>query len=672
MAEAAAAAVVSALGVTGVAATVTYFATHIALAAASSAIISKLTTKPNSRGVADTNRVSTTIRQSAAPRRLIYGEVKTGGVLVYACQSSDSEYVDLAIYLGEGPIEGIDPVFWLGDERSDDAKFAGLLTATLYDGSPGQVASAALIAASGGEWTTDHIGAGCAWVHVRYKWSRNAFPQGLVLPTFLVKGRKLYDPRTETTAWSANPALIDLDFVRSEFAYDLPVPETWIDLDSYAAAAAICDEVVDSIDPANVVDSVPGKVRRYTCNLLVEANGNPVNVRREIAASMAGALVDDGALLRCYPGAYRTPTGPTLTEVFLRSAPTWRTHPGRQQRINNVRGTYREPRQDWQDVSYHEQIDAAGVAAEGSIIREISYPAVTNGATAQRLARIAMRTARSATPMTLPCNYSGMLWRLYDVVDIDLPQIGVSGPHLIIKMDVTVKDGIDLAVVPHLATDYAWDAEEDEVEVEDVVRPFFNTAPQPVTGLTVSGAPDYDYLDFAYPVLKATWTASADALRTGFEVQWRQHWSTDWTAGQTVTQTSWSVPGAAVIGTSYDVRVRSVRGDGTTSEWAQVDDTIVQADDEPPGPPTSMSVTGTGTHTIGWTNSGAPDLARARVYVNSANDAPTATLFATIPSIPEQSLTTTHTPGYTPAYYWVTCQDRTGNESARTYAGSGA
>ena len=42
--------------------------------------------------------------------------------------------------------------------------------------------------------------------------------------TFLVKGRKVLDTRTSTTAWSANPALIVRDWLTSDWGYEVTRP----------------------------------------------------------------------------------------------------------------------------------------------------------------------------------------------------------------------------------------------------------------------------------------------------------------------------------------------------------------------------------------------------------------------------------------------------------------
>ncbi len=39
------------------------------------------------------------------------------------------------------------------------------------------------------------------------EYDADAFPNGVPEVTAVVKGKKVYDPRTSTTAWSDNPAL---------------------------------------------------------------------------------------------------------------------------------------------------------------------------------------------------------------------------------------------------------------------------------------------------------------------------------------------------------------------------------------------------------------------------------------------------------------------------------
>ena len=656
--------------------------TVVATVALNQAVNKVLGASSGQGGTASPQAMSTTIRQAAASRRLLYGACKTGGVLAYPAQSSDGSYAWLDIYLGEGPIEAIDSTIWLGDERSSAAKFSGRVTVEGYYGNPGQAASAALVAASGGEWTTEDVGTGIAHAVVRYRFDRNAFSRGLVLPAFLVRGRKVYDPRTGATAYSANPALCLLDYIRSEFGPDGGIADDLIDFDAFATTATICDEIVDSIDPLNVVDGVTGKVRRYTLDGVFEVAAGHTSIVGTMLGAMGGSMPMVGGKYRLYAGAWRAPTGPVLTGEFLRAAPSFRTHPARQQRINTARGTYREPRQDWQTIDFQEQqLTAAVVAEDGEIVQNVAYPATLCGAIAQRLARLTMLRARSSVPLSLQCNWAAFQWQLWDAVQVSLVECGAVGVYLITGYAFAEGGGIDLVLTPQPASDFEWVPEQHESLVPTVVAPNFNTNPPAITGLVVVGSALVTTSEYTSSYgLRATWTALPESAFSEYEVQYKRSDAGSWEDGSTLSawvngfsgQKAASWDRVVSTGVAYDVRVRSVRKDGTTSEWAEETSIEVSGDTTPPTAPTALSVTGTSTHTVHWTNPSSLDVMRARVYASATNNAATATEVAEVFGLPSTAYAATHTPGYAPAYYWVSAADRTGNPSARTAAGTGS
>jgi hypothetical protein len=637
-----------------------------AVSYAGSALVSK------DSGSVEQAALNTSVRQPAAARRLIYGQVKTGGVLVYPGQKLDGD-AHLVIALGEGQVESIDSVYWLAESLSTDEKFAGLLHMEWFDGHPDQTACMSLVNAIPDEWTVDHRLRGVAYAYVRMKFDRNAFPRGLVFPTFKIKGRKIYDPRTGATAWSENPALCVLDYLRS--VYSVQCPDDMIDFGSFIAAANICDELVESADPANVEDGVPGRVKRYTLNGVFEASSSPVPVIETMEGSCAGKLVFTQGKYRFYAGAYRHPSADdVLTAEYLRDDPTFRAHVGRQQRVNIARGTYREPRQDWQETDFAAQeLPAAVIAEAGEIVENYKFDATTNGATAQRLAKLRMLQARGKTPLVLRCNWAALRWRLWDVVTVNLPEIDETGrTWCVIDYTFAEGGGIDLTLVPDEAWHYEWNAATDEVLVKDVPTPDFNSTPPPVTGLVVAGEMTTEGESTTpVPAISARWDKTADAFMEHYEVQVKSVLDADWddaTSGTTKTANFTST--SVVAGEEYDLRVRIERGDGTYGEWTEDLATLIKGDDIDPNPPTNLSVTGTGTVSVNWKTPDGRDFRKSNVYTNSVNSPLGATLLDTITGAPLTLTTKTHTPGSL-TYYFVSAQDATGNESALTYAGSG-
>jgi hypothetical protein len=524
-------------------------------------VLSGLATS-NGGGVIGGSALSTSITQSDAPRRLIYGTVKTGGVVVYTKKTPNERYLHRAIYLGEGPIQGVSANLYIGDQRSAAEPIAGHVTTEVFTGAAGQTHSASLAAVSEGEWTAAMVGTGCAWAHVRYEWDIDAFRAGAPFPAFLVSGRLCHDPRIGAPAHTSNPALILLDFIRSEFGYGHP--DQWIDFDSFAAAANICDELVISLDAANVVDAIPGRVRRYSCNAVFETDAGPQSTVQAILDTCAGVLVFSGGKYRLYVGAYRAPTGPALDSEYLRSAPVFRAHPTRQQRFNIARGTYTEPRQDWQAVDFGEQVISAAIVSEaGEIVQPLTLPAVTNGAQAQRLARIAMNTARSATPLILQCNYAAFQWRLYDVVQLNLPEVGAVGSFLIVGYAWPEDGGIDLTLVPHLASDYAWAPASMERLVEDVPRPNWDYPAPSLSGFT-SAVELLTYGDGQVQrFITGFWDEPDWAIISHYEFQIQEE-AEPWRTTQ-AAETSWKFESSP--DKTYLIRVRVVGLNGKKGPW---------------------------------------------------------------------------------------------------------
>lgn len=109
-------------------------------------------------------------------------------------------------------------------------------------GSPDQTADEDLIAASGGQWTVNHRLRGRAYIVVRLEWAGDLFPTGLPNIKAVVKGKKLYDPRTETTAYTNNMGLCMLDYLTAPHGLNCSLSE--INLPLAIAAANVSDEDV--------------------------------------------------------------------------------------------------------------------------------------------------------------------------------------------------------------------------------------------------------------------------------------------------------------------------------------------------------------------------------------------------------------------------------------------
>jgi hypothetical protein len=111
-------------------------------------------------------------------------------------------------------------------------------------GVPGDPSDASLLAECGDKWKATSTLSGFTYTVIRLDLRQAEFQGGVPDINVLMKGRKLYDPRTGLTAWSQNPALVIYDYLTSEMcgvpAADLPVAH-------YIDAANACDEKIQGL-----------------------------------------------------------------------------------------------------------------------------------------------------------------------------------------------------------------------------------------------------------------------------------------------------------------------------------------------------------------------------------------------------------------------------------------
>ena len=257
------------------------------------------------------------IRQANAPRRTVYGEQLVGGTLMYAESfGSANQFLSLVAAFASHEIEAFDE-YWFGDQlltlSGNDVQGAYLNPlspgATLaqifaYMGTDGQAADATLVAESNGLWTAQHRLSGIAYTHTRLAYLQSAFAdfriEGLRVR---MRGKKLYDPRTSATTYSANPALAVRDFLVNRIG----VASADIDDTAAQAAANVCDEQVALVEVSDTFTADESN------NTLTLANG--------LAGLERGCIVQlasDGALptgLAAATNYYWIPAGEKIGKV---------------------------------------------------------------------------------------------------------------------------------------------------------------------------------------------------------------------------------------------------------------------------------------------------------------------------------------------------------------------
>ena len=236
-----------------------------------------------SRGISATKGnfgTKLTGRAAQAPRQIVYGKCRVAGTIVKMTTSgTENNKLHMAIVLAGHEIQSLEAVY-LNDillttssattsgetvftvtnsdftNTDNDNSFGSgrLIRFTFHDGS--QTAVDGLAAASlSSDYPATAKFQGMAYVYMELIYDPEKNGQ---LPAlwFEVKGKKVFDPRDDSTAWSANPALIIRDYL-TDTTYGLKAVASEINdgsgstVGSFHKAADICDEST-SVPNANL------------------------------------------------------------------------------------------------------------------------------------------------------------------------------------------------------------------------------------------------------------------------------------------------------------------------------------------------------------------------------------------------------------------------------------
>lgn len=203
------------------------------------------------------------VRQPIVARRIVYGDVRVSGAIVYITSTNDNQFLHMVVAHCSHEVEEIGEVYINEVSITDDVlngnnivntgRFDGLIRINKHLGTAAQTADTDLVAESS-EWTTDHRLQGIAYTYVRLKWDRDAFPAGIPNISVQLKGRKMLDTRDSTTKYTPNIALMAQDYLSgSPLGFSADISD--IKTASTNAAANTCDEMVTT---TLVVDTVLG------------------------------------------------------------------------------------------------------------------------------------------------------------------------------------------------------------------------------------------------------------------------------------------------------------------------------------------------------------------------------------------------------------------------------
>lgn len=382
-----------------------------------------------------------TTRDAAGSRKIVYGKTRVGGNVVFIHHAgTDNKYLYLVVVFATHEVESYEEIWFNDNKIWENGSFVSdwgtYVTIDRKYGTATQAASTSLVS-DVGAWTTDHKLSGIAYISFRLEWNQDKFPQGVPNVTSVIKGKKVYDPRLDSTVsygsgshrdddestweYSANPALCVRDYLVDE-KYGLGENASTIDLTAIESAADLCDELVADASEkivansmvngtfyeivevgtfdytavgassntvgvrftASNVESVSGSGyvtavfhKKYACNGRLETANQIKSNIEQLLGSMGGRLVYSGGKYHIQAAEYRAPTF-SFDESHITSPIKTQTKQSRRSLYNSVKGTFISEEKNYKVLDYPAQILKTEA---GSFVTDTKYRILFVGTT---------------------------------------------------------------------------------------------------------------------------------------------------------------------------------------------------------------------------------------------------------------------------------------------------
>jgi len=467
-------------------------------------------------------------------------------------------------------------------------------------------------------WTSNHRARGIAYIYARFEYSADAFPNGVPVITTVVQGKKVYDPRTETTAYSSNAALCLRDYlISSGVAFTSEIDDTL-----FSTAANICDETV-ALDAG-------GTQLRYTTNGTFTSEAAPKDALSNLLTSMGGMLWYSQGKWGCKAAAY-TSTVLSLDEDDLRSGLQIQTRNSRRDGFNKITGIFRGPESNYFETNYPTLAPAAFLSVDNGQESELelALPYVDTSAMAQRIAKIALYRNREQLKISGAFGMRAYQLSIGDLVQITNTRLGFADKVFeVVEWRFGLNSEMALEVFMTLqelsSGVFQWNADESLFESNNTTL----LSPYLVPAVAVALTQEYRIVNEKITNVLVVNVSSPNADRVdNVEVVYKKD-----------TDEDYSVLGVGDLGRfeileidtplagsltqiRYEVRARATNALGVKGEFAS-EIIIVEADTVGPDAPQNFSKQlSAGSIFFSWTASTALDLSYYKIWHSSSTSA---------------------------------------------------
>lgn len=623
----------------GVPQVLAYVAAYVGITMVTSWALKALAPNPDLSGIGQRGLLTNT-REATAFQDIVYGEIRKGGVITYLeSTGDDNKYLHMIISMAGHEINSFEQIYINDETVSTDAD--GFVTDSAWSDGDGNkkilikqftgaanqnVYSTLSGITDGPEWQgkdtgddTNFRGQGIACLYVRLEYDQDVFAQGIPLFTARIKGKKVEDPRTSTTAYSNNAALCIRDYLISKYGLNSSGD---INDTAFSTAANVCDESV-ALDAG-------GSENRYEINGVINLSQAPGDILTDMMTSCAGTLFWGQGKWHLKAGDY-TSSVQTFTLDDFRGPITLETKHSRRNNFNVVRGTFVDANQDYVRADYPEIRSTVWIAQDNDVESaiDLTLPLTTSGTMAQRLAKMTLFRSREQMTMTADFSLKALDVEVGDIVAITNARYGMTAKEFEVVGWRFFNDGdagdqrVNLTLRETSSAAFDWNAEEEDIDGNDPTLPT-TSSNLTITNLVAQGGGRTTSDGTFINSVILTWTAPSDFFISYYDVEWKATADSNY---NTTTTTQGSIELSPLVdGVQYTIRVRAVTASGRRGPYATVTFTG-GGDVTAPGLPTSISATGGFKHIdIAWTNPSDSDLNYVEIYEATTNSSASASL----------------------------------------------
>ena len=622
-------------------------------------------------------------RGSLNPRQIIYGETKVGSTITFLrTTGTDNSKLSMYLVFAGHEIESFETVFFndvalsvssstLSGAGSNNSVFTvtnsdftntdndesftsgSLARFTLADGS--QTTHDSLARSTHGSTVIDNNFKlqGCAYMYVELIYDAEKMPQ-LPKITAKIKGKKLYDPRLDSTvggsgthrltdasthAWSDNPALCILDFL-SNTTYGIKATADELNLSANAggfmSAANTCEQSVSGIGGITQ--------ERYTANGFTNMGADGTGIIEGLLSSCGGKMTFTNGKFNVFVAAAQTPSL-TIVDDEILSPISVTKNTQSNELFNSVKAIYVDKDNQYTATDTPELTNSTFVSEDvptgesnANYLKrmELQLPYTQTTQMAQRLAKIALQHQRKTLQASFltttkylrlqPCDFvyitnDRLNWsaKMFEVISTQLEfveqdEVPVAVTRLVVKE-------IEAATYDFVSNDYVTPVTQGPIS-EVPSKAYEMSQPSSLAlsqVLTIDGTTSKINI-------KASWTNSTSPYLFGTEVSYKLSSDSVYQAINVSAGTSQAFIPNVTVGQTYNVRVRHFSDQNVFSAYTSNVNITIQAQSTAPNAPSNASVTtGKPLHMfITYTNPNNSDLKAVKIYRKTTNSEPTS------------------------------------------------